>query len=583
MTLDIAVWNPDQHRQLACHDHHFFMVANDDGSLKLSPGTDGRPGQSALMEVQVGRDDQQLSVTNHGLGETHEVWSGQDLAPGSTLVFSHRCLLNWAGQYVELRVRERDTLEAYGVRAIYHERSQSGVIVPTTWSGRAPSSQTLTSWFQGLGELQRAAANCPEFYALAARSVVQPGGLDRGMIVLLSDGQLQIAASAQNDPGLGLTYRQPLVEQAMDGGQTLIRDAAQSVQVVDGESVVIAPVQGPKNRAVGAVYGVRSLRAGNQRSAIRPLEALWLQLVAEAVGAGMQRVAAESTAARTRLMFEQVFSVPLVDELLRNPDILRPQQREVSVLFCDLRDSTRLARLLHPDQMYQLLSEVLERLTCQVTESGGVILDYYGDGLAAMWNAPHDQKDHAVRACRAALNMISQVEELSRNYWPLIGRPLHLGIGVHTDLAYVGNAGSRQRLKYGPRGSMVTLASRLENVAKLIEPRIIISRNTRDRAKGHVEARFLCAARLRGIPEAVEIYELQAVGLKGHTQNTMSLPGNGHDIMDECAQEVRHDADVATRELAMLAEIREVAECSGLDQSGLTAGQPTRVVDLTRI
>lgn len=395
-------------------------------------------------------------------------------------------------------------------------------ILDKPWSGRAPSSRTLASWFRGLGLLQRAAANSPEFYGLAARSIVQPGGLDRGMVLWRPAGKLQIAASAQCDPRLGLTYCPWLVDQALHAGQTVVAEFLPSNPNGDPDAVVVAPIFGPADRAIGAVYGVRSLRAGNQRNAIRPLEALWLQLVADAVGAGIQRLAAESQAARTRLMFEQAFSAKLVDELLCNPEILKPQKREISVLFCDLRDSTRLSNILTPEQMYQLLGDLLEHLTTQVTNSGGVIIDYYGDGLAAMWNAPHEQTDHALRACAAALNMIRQVDMLSRKYRSMIGQPLRLGIGIHTDVAYVGNAGSRQRLKYGPRGSMVSLASRLENLTKDIRPRVVISRGTQRKVAARARTRFLCQARLPGIVDPVEIHELQAVCLPLRLQTTGS-------------------------------------------------------------
>ena len=99
------------------------------------------------------------------------------------------------------------------------------------------------------------------------------------------------------------------------------------------------------------------------------------------------------------------------------------------------------------------MGDVMNALTAAVMDLDGVVIDYYGDGLAAMWNAPVDQPEHPEWACRAALRMIDSLPAVQTKWAHLLVDELRLGIGVHTGLAQVGNAGSSRRTKYGPRGA----------------------------------------------------------------------------------------------------------------------------------
>src|SRR4051812_21693517 len=153
-------------------------------------------------------------------------------------------------------------------------------------------------------------------------------------------------------------------------------------------------------------------------------------------------------------------------------------QREVSLLFADLRSSTSLVTVLEPCHANELLNEVLDCMAFAVTKSAGHIIDYFGDGLAAMWNAPADQVDHAQLACDAAVGMLQPLDALSAKWADVIERELAFGIGVHTGLVHVGNTGSRSRTKYGPRGVNVNLASRVEGAAKKIGLPLVLTAAT---------------------------------------------------------------------------------------------------------
>jgi len=179
-------------------------------------------------------------------------------------------------------------------------------------------------------------------------------------------------------------------------------------------------------------------------------------------------------------------------------------EREVTMLFADLRNSTALSTALDPNETYELMSQVTECLTAAVIEHDGLIIDYYGDGLAAMWNAPADQSDHAELACRAALRMLQSLPEISADWAHVIETELQLGIGVHTGMAHVGNTGSRHRTKYGPRGTNVNLTSRIEAATKQLGIPLLVTKATASRLSNCIVVHRVCRAQMPGFDEPID-------------------------------------------------------------------------------
>lgn len=211
---------------------------------------------------------------------------------------------------------------------------------------------------------------------------------------------------------------------------------------------------------------------------------------------------------RLRALFEQFASPEVARELERDPTLLEGREREVTVLIADLRGYTTIAERLGPLRSHQLLQAVMDRLTDRVIEHGGVIIDYSGDGLLAMWNAPIEQADNAARACRAAIAMQGEMPGLNGVWSVQIGRELGLGIGVHSGIAEVGNAGSARRLKYGPRGHSVNLAARVEGATKQVGVPVLITGATRAKLPVDVPCRRAGTVRMVGVTEPVELYAL---------------------------------------------------------------------------
>jgi adenylate cyclase len=187
----------------------------------------------------------------------------------------------------------------------------------------------------------------------------------------------------------------------------------------------------------------------------------------------------------------------------------RTQQREVTLLFADLRGFTGLASALEVQPVvYELLGHVMDCLTEAVQTHHGTVVDYYGDGLVAMWNAPHDQRQHADLASSAALEMIERLPGVSADWHAILQAELQLGVGIHTGMAHVGNAGSTQQSKYGPRGANVNLTSRVEAATKELRLPILATAATVDRLSNRFLANRVCRARMPGVPEPIDLYSL---------------------------------------------------------------------------
>src|SRR4029077_15649465 len=129
----------------------------------------------------------------------------------------------------------------------------------------------------------------------------------------------------------------------------------------------------------------------------------------------------------------------------------------------------------------------------------------------AMWNAPANQPDHAVKACRAAVAMQAGLIGLGVHWQERLGVPLRLGVGLNTGPALCGNTGSKQKFKYGPLGHTVNLASRVEGATNHLGVSLLITCSTGSLLDDRFATRRLCRARVVGIAGEVELHELHSL------------------------------------------------------------------------
>src|SRR5205085_4342733 len=131
---------------------------------------------------------------------------------------------------------------------------------------------------------------------------------------------------------------------------------------------------------------------------------------------GLARQEQEQAAVTARARFEQFFTPDLARKLVDHPELLEGRDAEVSVLFADLRDFSRACERLGAGRALAWINDSLETLSRCVLAERGVLVDYVGDELMAMWGMPEAQPDHAERACRTALAMLAALPALNARW-----------------------------------------------------------------------------------------------------------------------------------------------------------------------
>ncbi len=393
---------------------------------------------------------------------------------------------------------------------------------PESLSGLAdvevPGMERLTRWFETVVTVQRSAASSDEFFQETARAVVDLIGLDCGLVLSRQDGQWKPEACYPPEALSSMLYSQAVLERVRRERRTIFRNLKkdEATTTLSGVATLVAsPVFGGDGvEVVATVYGVRFVKTSGVCNDIRPLDAHLVQVLAAAVGAGLARRESEFEAARRHVQFEQFFSSELARELDRDPSLLEGHERELTILVSDIRGFSRIAEQLGPRETCLLMNDVLERLTYQIHEQGGIVVDYVGDGIMAMWNAPVAQFDHAARACRAALAMQGELPGLNEKWRTRIKKTLGLGIGINTGTALVGNTGCPRKFKYGPLGHTVNLASRVEGATKQLCVPSLITGSTHKQLDGAFATRRLSRVQLKGIDESVDLYELHSAAVE---------------------------------------------------------------------
>ena len=202
----------------------------------------------------------------------------------------------------------------------------------------------------------------------------------------------------------------------------------------------------------------------------------------------------------------------VVEDVLAHPERLRlgGEKKELSVMFSDIRGFTTLSEKMPPEEIVPQLNDYLTRMTQVVFDHHGTLDKFIGDAIMAIFGAPVEQTDHAVRACATAVDMIRTLRLLQQE-WREKGLPvLHIGVGINSGMMVVGNMGSERRFDYTVIGDNVNLASRLEGLTKMYGVSIIASESTWEAAKSTLAGRELDIVRVSGKRQPVAIYQVMA-------------------------------------------------------------------------
>lgn len=214
-------------------------------------------------------------------------------------------------------------------------------------------------------------------------------------------------------------------------------------------------------------------------------------------------------------LFSRFLDPRVVQSLVKNGELSRsqkPEAREITILFSDIRGFTTLSETRSPEAVVELLNQYFSQQVAVVFRHGGTLDKFIGDAIMAFWNAPTENSKHAANAVAAALEMAQALDVFKQKLAtgdPSLGG-FDIGIGVHTGEAVVGLLGSDDRLDYTAIGDTVNLASRIEGCTKGIS-RVLVSKATLEACEKEAPGQFSFAShgmfQVKGRDQGVELFQ----------------------------------------------------------------------------
>ena len=211
---------------------------------------------------------------------------------------------------------------------------------------------------------------------------------------------------------------------------------------------------------------------------------------------------------RIRRSFHQYVGREVVDLVYNDDPALRGQRRTATILFTDLRDFTTFSEGLPADQVAQQLNEYFPMMVEAVQQHRGLVNDFIGDAVMAIYGAPLDNPEHALDAIRTGLEMQAGLEVLNAGWKERGLATLRMGIGIHTGSVFAGNVGSEKQMKYTVIGDAVNVAARVEGLNKDLKTTLLITEETYRTIQDKVQARDCGELKVKGRHQAVKVYEV---------------------------------------------------------------------------
>jgi adenylate cyclase len=267
--------------------------------------------------------------------------------------------------------------------------------------------------------------------------------------------------------------------------------------------------------------------------------------------------------------FDRYLSPELVRQIAADPERLQlgGEERDMSVLMCDIRGFSRISERYTPREVINFLIAFLTPMSAILLARKATLDKYIGDAILAFWNAPLDDPDHPANAARAALEMVEKIKILNASegesgnaVWP---GEVRIGIGINSGLCCVGNMGSRERLSYTLIGDTVNVAARLEGLTKQYGVTIAIGAALAERIAGFAVLE-LDRVRVVGREQAETIFALLGDETLAASKSFAALEA-AHGAMLEAYRTQRwEEAEGQLREARGLYEAHGMAGLNGL-------------------
>jgi adenylate cyclase len=341
---------------------------------------------------------------------------------------------------------------------------------------------------------------------------------DYGVAYLLAGDAFCVAASAGGNAELDAFERDHPIKPGRESlvGRVALIGAPLQVEDVLGDAEY-TPTEGTRVGGYRTLLGVPIEHDGIvegvlalTRNAVAPFGAGDRALAvgfAEQAAIGIANAGLLETIERQRSQLARFLS-PQVADLVSSPEgeaLLAGHRREITALFCDLRNFTVFSETAEPEEVLGFLRRYHATVGALVVEHEGTLEHFAGDGIMIFFNDPATQDDHAARAARLAVAIRERFVEISEE-WRRRGHVLQVGIGLATGYATMGRIGFEGRYDYGGVGNAIILASRLSSEAAPGE--ILVAQRTYAAIDGHVPAVPAGERKLKGFSRPMPVYSI---------------------------------------------------------------------------
>jgi len=213
---------------------------------------------------------------------------------------------------------------------------------------------------------------------------------------------------------------------------------------------------------------------------------------------------------KIRTIFQKYVPNDVIDQFFRNPEsMLVGDNRELAILFSDIRSFTTISEALKPDEIVESLNRYFEAMVDAIMSRNGIVDKYIGDAIMAFFGAPVRRDDDPLQATLAGLEMLERLQDF--NVWQVEqGRPeFHIGVGINFGVVTVGNIGSEKKMDYTVIGDMVNVASRLEGLTKKYGQSLLVAEGVHERIEGELPTRLVDRVIVKGRSRSLGIYAVQ--------------------------------------------------------------------------
>ena len=373
-----------------------------------------------------------------------------------------------------------------------------------------------------LAIMSRSAFDVQVVLDAAVRAAARVCRADYVVAYILDGDAYRVAASAGGAPELDDWERQHPIRPGRDsvvGRVALIGEAIHLEDVLADSEYLATPGQrvtgyrtllGVPLQQDGQISGVLALT----RNAVEPFSDAERALAtgfAEQAAIGVANARLLETIERQRGQLARFLS-PQVAELVSSPEgeaMLAGHRREITAMFCDLRNFTTFSEAAEPEEVLGFLRRYHATVGALVVEHAGTLEHFAGDGIMVFFNDPELQDDHAARAVRLAVAIRERFADISEE-WRRRGHVLQVGMGLATGYATMGRIGFEGRYDYGGVGNAIILASRLSGEAAAGE--ILISQRTYAAVDGAIHAEPAGERQLKGFSRPMAAYRVEPAG-----------------------------------------------------------------------